>query len=53
LLDVGPFEKGNAKYYQTLEELTGITTADYNDKIWELIKNEKIEHGQKLFPTFR
>jgi hypothetical protein len=41
LLNVGPFEKGNAKYYQTLEKLTGITKADYNDKIWELIDNEK------------
>jgi len=41
LLNVGPFEKGNAKYYQTLEKLTGITKADYNDKIWELIDNQK------------
>lgn len=41
LLNVGPFEKGNEKYYQTLEKLTGITKANYNDKIWELINNEK------------
>lgn len=41
LLNVGPFEKGNEKYYQTLEKLTGITKVNYNDKIWELIKNEK------------
>jgi hypothetical protein len=41
LLNVGPFEKGNKKYYHTLEKLTGITKATYNDKIWELINNEK------------
>ena len=41
LLNVGPFEKGNEKYYKTLEKLTGITKANYNDKIWELINNEK------------
>ena len=41
LLNVGPFEKGNIKYYQTLEKLTGITKATYNDKIWELVNNEK------------
>lgn len=41
LLNVGPFEKGNEKYYQTLEKLTGITKATYNEKIWELINTEK------------
>lgn len=41
LLAVGPFEKGNKKYYQALEKLTGITKETYNDKIWELINNEK------------
>lgn len=41
LLNVGPVEKGNEKYYQTLEKLTGITKATYNDKVWELINNEK------------
>lgn len=41
LLTVGPFEKGNDEYYQTLEKLTGITKASYNDKIWELINREK------------
>lgn len=41
LLNVGPFEKGNEKYYQTLEKLTGITKVNYNDKIWELINTEK------------
>jgi hypothetical protein len=41
LLNVGPFEKGNEKYYLILEKLTGITKANYNNKIWELINNEK------------
>lgn len=41
LLNVGPFEKGNEKYYQTLEKLTGISKENYNEKIWELINNEK------------
>ncbi|MEO5910884.1 MAG: hypothetical protein ABIP95_08345 [Pelobium sp.] len=41
LLNVGPFEKGNEKYYQTLEKLTGITKLNYNEKIWALINNEK------------
>jgi hypothetical protein len=40
-LNVGPFEKGNEKYYQTLEKLTGITKANYNEKIWELVNNER------------
>lgn len=41
LLNIGPFEKGNEKYYQTLEKLTGITKANYNEKIWELINKER------------
>lgn len=41
LLNIGPFEKGNEKYYQILEKLTGITKAKYNEKIRELINNEK------------
>lgn len=41
LLNVGPFEKGNEKYYQILEKLTGITKASYNEKVWELINKEK------------
>jgi len=41
LLNVGPFEKGNEKYYATLEKLSGITKANYNAKVWELINNEK------------
>jgi hypothetical protein len=41
LLNVGPFEKGNAEYYKTLEKLTGITKQNYNEKIWDLINNAK------------
>ena len=41
LLNAGPVEKGNEKYFQILEKLTGITKANYNEKIWELINNEK------------
>jgi hypothetical protein len=41
LLNIGPFEKGNERYYVTLEKLTGITKATYNEKVWELINNEK------------
>ena len=40
LLNIGPFEAGNEKYYATLEKLTGITKQNYNEKIWELIDNE-------------
>ena len=40
-LNCGKWEKGNQKYYQSLEKLTGITKSNYNDKIWELINNEK------------
>lgn len=41
LLNVGPFEKGNEKYFETLEKLTGISKANYNQKVWELIALEK------------
>lgn len=40
-LNVGPSEKGNEKYYKTLEKLTGIKKENYNEKIWELVKKEK------------
>ncbi len=39
-LTIGPFEKGNEKYYQTLEKLTGITRENYNENIWQLINNQ-------------
>ncbi len=41
LLTVGPYETGNQKYYQALEKLTGINKVNYNEKVWELIYNEK------------
>jgi hypothetical protein len=40
-LNCGPYEKGNENYYKSLEKLTGITKANYNGKVWELINNEK------------
>jgi hypothetical protein len=40
-LNCGPYEKGNENYYKTLEKLTGFTKANYNDKVWEIINNEK------------
>jgi len=40
-LNCGPREKGDENYFRTLEKLTGITKATYNDKIWELVKNEQ------------
>jgi len=41
LLNCGKFEKGNENYYKALEKLTGITKANYNEKVWELINKEK------------
>jgi hypothetical protein len=41
LLKCGKYEPGNENYYKTLEKLTGITKANYNDKIWELINSQK------------
>jgi hypothetical protein len=41
LMNCGKFEKGNEAYYKALEKQTGITKANYNEKIWELIRNEK------------
>lgn len=41
LLNVGPAEKGNEKYYHVLERLTGITKATYNENVWKLIDAEK------------
>lgn len=40
-LNCGKLEKGNENYYKSLEKLTGITKANYNDKVWELIKMSK------------
>lgn len=40
LLNCGKYEKGNESYYNALEKLTGITKANYNAKVWELINNE-------------
>jgi hypothetical protein len=40
-LNCGKYEKGNENYYKSLEKLTGITKANYNVKISELINKEK------------
>jgi hypothetical protein len=40
-LNCGVSEKGNENYYKALEKLTGITKANYNEKIWELINSQK------------
>jgi hypothetical protein len=40
-LNCGPYENGNKNYYKSLEKLTGFTKENYNDKVWELINNEK------------
>jgi len=40
-LNCGKQEKGNENYYKSLEKLTGITKVNYNEKIWELINDEK------------
>lgn len=37
LLNCGKWEKGNQKYYEILERLTGITINNYNEKVWQLI----------------
>ena len=42
LLNCGKYEKGNENYYKSLEKLTGITKSNYNERVWELINNEKI-----------
>ncbi|MDW3209855.1 MAG: hypothetical protein R8N23_08305 [Reichenbachiella sp.] len=41
MLNCGPFEKGNANYYSALEQLTGISKANYNKAVWKLIKEER------------
>lgn len=40
-LNCGPYQKGNENYFTALEKLTGINRNSYNDKVWELINNEK------------
>ncbi|MBP6794285.1 MAG: hypothetical protein KA143_04480 [Saprospiraceae bacterium] len=41
LLNCGKQEKGNQKYFQTLEKITGINKEKYNAAIWKLIDAEK------------
>ncbi len=41
LLNNSQQEKGNQKYFDTLEKITGITKENYNSQIWQLIDKEK------------
>lgn len=38
LLGCGPRQKEDANYFKALEKVTGISKADFNAKMWELIK---------------
>jgi len=38
LLGCGKREKGDENYFKVLEKITGITKADFNKSMWELIK---------------
>jgi len=38
LLTCGKYEKGNEDYFKALEKLTGINRANFNEKVWALIK---------------
>lgn len=40
-LNCSPYEKTNEQYFKSLEKLTGISKTNFNDKVWELINNEK------------
>lgn len=37
----GKYTKDNENYFKSLEKLTGITKANYNSQIWELINTQK------------
>ncbi|MEO8234314.1 MAG: hypothetical protein ABI549_02770 [Flavobacterium sp.] len=37
----GKYNKENENYFQSLEKLTGINKANFNEKVWELINKEK------------
>lgn len=41
-LNCGKMEKGNQNFYKVLEQLTGITKLNYNEKVWELIRAENL-----------
>ncbi|MFN0203811.1 MAG: hypothetical protein ACKVTZ_19970, partial [Bacteroidia bacterium] len=41
LLNCGTYPTDNENYYRVLEKLTGITKANYNEKVWELIRKER------------
>lgn len=37
----GKYQKDNENYFKALEKLTGINKSNFNEKVWELINNEK------------
>ena len=41
LLSCGPRQKGDDNYFAALEKISGISKADFNVKMWELIKEMK------------
>lgn len=41
LISSGPYQKDNVNYFKTLEKVTGITKANFNEEVWKLINNEK------------
>ena len=41
LLKIGPSEKGNDKFYQTLERILGVKKENYNEFVWQLINSDK------------
>jgi hypothetical protein len=41
MLTCGKREKGNPSFYQSLEKLTGVTKAQYNEFVWNLIRKAK------------
>ncbi|MFN8359192.1 MAG: hypothetical protein U0264_04695 [Candidatus Kapaibacterium sp.] len=38
LLQCGRREKGDAKYFEVLEKLTGINESNFNEKVWEMVR---------------
>jgi hypothetical protein len=38
LLSCGPRQKGDENYFAALEKITGISKADFNARMWELVK---------------
>lgn len=41
LLKCGKYNQNNNAYFEAIEKLSGINRTNFNEKIWELVKNEK------------